>query len=60
MLEAALRYQVDLRIQPDRSLHQARHRRQLQANEMLAGQETDQVGRGEDGLSADELHRRPP
>jgi hypothetical protein len=59
MLEAALRYQVDLWIEPGRSLHQARHRRQLEADEMLAGQETDKVGRREHGLTADELHRAP-
>ena len=50
--------EIDLRIEPDRPVYQPGHGRQLQAYEMLAGQEADQIGRGEDGCAADELHRR--
>ena len=58
VLEASPRNQIDLRIEPDRPLHQPGHRRQLQADEMLAGQEADEIRRGKDGVATDELHRR--
>jgi hypothetical protein len=58
VLETSLRDEVDFRIDPGRAFHQPGERRQLQAHEVLAGQETDQIGRGEDRIAADELHRR--
>ena len=59
VLEAALGDQVDLRIEPDRPVDQTGHRRELQADQVLARQIADQIGRGEDGAVVDELHRRP-
>ena len=60
VLQAALGDQVDLRIEALRPLDQAGQGRQLQPDEMLAGQEADEVRGGEDGAAVDELHRRPP
>ncbi len=57
VLLAALRDQVYLRIETLRLRDQAGKRSQLQPDEMLAGQEADQIRGGEDGLTIDELHR---
>ena len=57
VLLAALRDQVQLRIETLRLRDQPGERSQLQPDEMLAGQETDQIRGSEDGLPIDELHR---
>jgi hypothetical protein len=56
MLDAAPGNQVDLRVHSDWLGDQSSQGRQLEANEVLAGQETDQVCCGKDGLARDELH----
>ena len=57
VLLAALGDQVQLRIEPLRPGDEAGERSQLQPDEMLAGQEADQIRGREDGLPIDELHR---
>jgi hypothetical protein len=53
VLEASRRDQVYLRIQPHRLVDKPGHRRELQPDQMLACQEPDEIGRGEDWGATD-------
>ncbi len=57
VLLSALRDQIQLRVQPIRLRHEPGQRGQFQPDEMLAGQEADQIRGREDGPAIDELHR---
>ena len=56
MLDAAPGNQVYLRVHSDRLGDQSSQGRQLEANQVLAGQKSHQVCCGEDGLAGDQLH----
>ena len=57
MLESALTDDVELTVLAHRLRHEAGQRRPLERGEVLAGQVADEIGRGEDGLAVDQLHR---
>jgi hypothetical protein len=57
MLDAASGDQVNLRVHSDWLGDQSSQGRQLEANEVLAGQKSHQVCCGEDRLAGDQLHQ---
>ena len=60
VLVAAPGDEVDLRVVAIRPRHEAGQGGQLEAHEVLAGQEAHEIRGREDGLAVDELHREPP
>ncbi len=59
VLDAALRDEVDGGIVADRLADEAREGRALELEPVVAGEEPDEIGRGVDGASVDQLHARP-
>ena len=57
MLEAAAADDVELAVLTDRPVDEAGQRRPLERGEVLAGEIANEIGRGEDGLAVDQLHR---
>ena len=59
VLEPAILHHLQLRVFSYRPLDEPRRGRELERGEMLAGEEADEVGGREDGLSVDQLHEEP-
>src|SRR5918992_429600 len=57
VLEPPAADDVELWIAPLRAVDEPGQRRALERGEVLAGQVADEIGRGEDGLAVDQLHR---
>ena len=57
MLEAAAPDHVELAVLASRPVDKVLQRRPLERGEVLAGEIANEIGRGEDGLAVDQLHR---